>query len=77
MTAKEKCRVKYALAVYRHEMGFRGPVGHGSGFDWIDGHDKAEIEEIVADRIARDSEYRVPIEVGVAATASEHEADHA
>ena len=55
MTAKEKCRVKYALAVYRHEMGFRGPVGHGSGFDWIDGHDKAEIEEIVADRIARDS----------------------
>ena len=77
MTAKEKCRVKYALAVYRHEMGFRGPVGHGSGFDWIDGHDKAEIEEIVADRIARDSQYRVPIEVGVAATASEHEADHA
>ncbi len=76
MTAKEKCRVKYALAVYRHEMGFRGPVGQGSGFDWIDGHDKAEIEEIVADRIARDSQYRVPIEAGVAATASEHEADH-
>ena len=76
MTAKEKCRVKYALAVYRHEMGFRGPVGHGSGFDWIDGHDKAEIEEIVADRIARDHEFRVPIEAGVAATASEHEADH-
>ena len=77
MNAREKCRVKYALAVYRHQMGFRGPVGHGSGFDWIDGHDKAEIEEIVADRIARDSQYRVPIEVGVAATASEHEADHA
>ena len=30
MNAKEKCRVKYALAVYRHQMGFRGPVGHGS-----------------------------------------------
>jgi hypothetical protein len=75
MTAKERTRVKYALAVYRHEMGFRGPVGHGSGFDWIDGHDKAEIEEIVADRVARDAEFRVPIEAGVGATASEHAAD--
>ena len=55
MDAKQKCRVKYALALYRHEMGFRGPVGHGSGFDWIDGQDKAEIEEIVADRVARDT----------------------
>ena len=76
MTAKEKCRVKYALAVYRHEMGFRGPVGHGSGFDWIDGHDKAEIEEIVADRLSRDAQFRVPIEAGVAASAEEHAADH-
>ena len=58
MDAKQKCRVKYALALYRHEMGFRGPVGHGSGFDWIDGQDKAEIEELVADRVARDTQFR-------------------
>ena len=67
MDAKQRNRVKYALALYRHEMGFRGPIGHGSGFDWIDGQDKAEIEEIVADRVARDSQFRVPMEAGAAA----------
>lgn len=60
MDAKQRCRVKYALALYRYEMGFRGPIGHGSGFDWIDGHDKAEIEELVADRVAKDNQFRVP-----------------
>jgi hypothetical protein len=61
MDAKQKSRVKYALALYRHKMGFRGPIGHGSGFDWIDGRDKAEIEEIVNERVAKDAEFRAKV----------------
>ena len=71
MDARQKARVKYALALYRHQMGFRGPIGHGSGFDWIDGQDKAEIEEIVADRVAKDREFRVPMDAGTTAGASQ------
>jgi hypothetical protein len=35
--------VKYALALDRHQMGFRGPVGDGSGFNRLSARQKADV----------------------------------
>ena len=55
MDARDKHCVKYALAMYRYQMGFRGPVT--SGFDWIPRRDKETIEAIVAERVSEDREW--------------------